>query len=42
MKELEDRGYGRRETRKAGNNRKVTWFVAKKGESGRIGSDRVT
>jgi hypothetical protein len=30
MRALEDRGYGRREERKAGNNRVVTWFVARK------------
>jgi hypothetical protein len=37
MKELEDRGYGRREQHKAANNRVVTWFVAKRGESGQVG-----
>ena len=30
MKELEDRGYGHQEKRKARNNRNVTWFVAKR------------
>jgi hypothetical protein len=30
MKELEDRGYGLREKRRAANNRDVTWFVAKR------------
>jgi hypothetical protein len=28
MKDLEDRGYGRREERTAGNHAKVTWFMA--------------
>jgi Protein of unknown function (DUF3987) len=31
MKEMEDLGYGRRETRTAGNHRKVVWFIAKPG-----------
>ena len=34
MKELEDRGYGRREARTARNNRKVSWFIARRRASG--------
>jgi hypothetical protein len=41
MKELEDRGYGWRETRKAANNRNVVWFIAKPVQSGPVGSSRV-
>jgi hypothetical protein len=38
MKELADLGYGRLEERKAGNNRKVTWFITQPAELGRVGS----
>ena len=41
VKELADRGYGHQESRKARNNRKVVWFVAKRVQSGQIGSSRV-
>jgi hypothetical protein len=41
MKEVEDRGHGRREVRTAANHHKVAWFLAKLVESGRVGSDRV-
>src|SRR5262249_629794 len=37
MKELADLGYGRLEERKAANNRKVTWFIPRPGELGRVG-----
>jgi hypothetical protein len=37
MKDLEDRGYGRRETRTAGNKHEVTYFVTKRVGSGPIG-----
>jgi hypothetical protein len=38
---MEDRGHGRREVCTAANHHKVTWFLAKDDESGRVGSDRV-
>jgi hypothetical protein len=37
MKELADLGYGRLEERRAANNRKVTWFITRPGELGRVG-----
>jgi hypothetical protein len=41
MKELEDRGYGRRERRKSRNHAEVTWFVAAGAGSGPVGTGRV-
>ncbi len=38
MKELADLGYGRLEERRAKNNRKVTWFVTRPVQLGRVGS----
>ena len=35
MKDLADQGYGHLEERTAGNNRKVTWFVAKASSRGK-------